>query len=102
MLRWPRVAYLHLPAAVWGALIELAGWVCPLTPLEQWLRGQAGDSGYSTGFIEHYVLPALYPSALTRNIQLVLGLLVITVNLAIYGYAFRRRGSGEAGKRGSE
>ena len=97
MLRWPRVAYLHLPAAVWGALIELAGWACPLTPLEQWLRRRAGGAGYSGGFIEHYILPVLYPSALTRPIQLILGVLVIAANLAIYGYAIRRRGSGKAG-----
>jgi len=102
VLRWPRVVYLHLPAAVWGALIELAGWVCPLTPLEQWLRRRAGGAGYSGGFIEHYILPVLYPSALTRPIQLILGGLVIAANLAIYGYAIRRRESGEAGRRGSE
>ena len=91
VLRWPKVAYLHIPAALWGAAIELAGWVCPLTPLENSLRRQAGESGYSTGFIEHYLLPILYPSALTRDIQLLLGVLVIGVNVAIYGYVFRRR-----------
>jgi hypothetical protein len=94
------VAYLHIPAAVWGALIELAGWVCPLTPLEQWLRRRAGGAGYSGGFIEHYILPVLYPSALTRPIQLILGVLVIAANLGIYAYVFRRNG-GEAGKQGS-
>lgn len=91
VLRWPKVAYLHIPAALWGAAIEFAGWVCPLTPLENSLRRQAGESGYSTGFIEHYLLPILYPSALTRDIQLLLGVLVIGVNVAIYGYVFRRR-----------
>jgi hypothetical protein len=91
VLRWPRVAYLHLPAAVWGAAIEFVGWTCPLTPLENWLRRRAGDSGYSSGFIENYLLPVLYPSALTRDIQLVLGLFVIVINLAIYGYVWRRR-----------
>lgn len=91
VLRWPRVAYLHLPAAVWGAAIEFAGWTCPLTPLENFLRRRAGDSGYSGGFIENYLLPVLYPSALTRDIQLVLGLLVIVINLGIYGYVWRRR-----------
>ncbi len=91
VLRWPKLAYLHIPAAVWGAAIEFAGWICPLTPLENWLRGQAGEGGYSTGFIEHYLLPVLYPSALTRDIQLVLGVLVIGVNLAIYSYVFQRR-----------
>jgi hypothetical protein len=84
------VAFVHLPAAVWGAAIEFAGWICPLTPLENSLRRQAGQSGYSTGFIEHYLLPVLYPSALTRDIQLLLGFLVIVVNVGIYVYILRR------------
>lgn len=91
VLRWPRLAYLHLPAAIWGAAIEFGGWVCPLTPLEQSLRRQGGDATYSSGFIEHYILPLLYPSALTREIQLVLGSLVIALNLIIYAYVLRRR-----------
>ena len=90
VLRWPRVAWLHLPAAIWGAAIELAGGICPLTPLENSLRRQAGGTGYSGGFIEHYILPILYPSALTRDIQLILGLLVLAVNLGIYGYVAHR------------
>ena len=92
VLRWPWVAYLHLPAAAWGALIEFGGWVCPLTPLEQSLRRSAGDAGYSGGFIEHYILPLLYPSALTRHLQILLGVLVLALNLAIYGLLLRRRG----------
>ena len=91
VLRWPKVAFLHIPAAVWGAAIEFAGWICPLTPLENSLRRQAGESGYSTGFIEHYLLPILYPSALTRDFQLLLGVLVVGVNLAVYTYSIRRR-----------
>lgn len=91
VLRWPRVAYFHIPAAIWGAAIELVGGICPLTPLENSLRQQAGGIGYSGGFIEHYILPVLYPSALTRDIQLLLGLLVLVLNVAIYGYVFRRR-----------
>jgi hypothetical protein len=91
VLRWPRLAYLHLPAATWGVLIEFAGWVCPLTPLEQSLRLKAGEQGYSGSFIEHYVLPLLYPSALTRTIQVALGIIVIAVNLGIYGYLIRSR-----------
>jgi Protein of Unknown function (DUF2784) len=91
VLRWPRLAYGHVPAAVWGAAIELGGWICPLTPLENWLRQQAGGTGYSGGFIEHYILPVLYPSTLTRNNQVVLGTLVLILNVAIYGYVFRRR-----------
>jgi len=91
VLRWPQLAYLHIPAAVYGAAIEFAGWVCPLTPLENWLRRQAGSAGYSGGFIEHYILPILYPSALSREIQLLLGFLVVAVNLAIYRYVFVRK-----------
>jgi uncharacterized protein DUF2784 len=91
VLRWPRVAYLHIPAAIWGAAIEFAGWVCPLTPLENELRRQAGSAGYSGSFIEHYILPVLYPSALSREIQLLLGFLVVAVNLAVYCYLFRAK-----------
>ena len=90
-LRWQRVAYLHIPAAIWGAAIELAGWICPLTPLENSLRTQAGSAGYSGGFVEHYILPVLYPSALTRDVQLILGFLVVAVNIAIYCYVFRAK-----------
>lgn len=90
-LRWPRIAYLHLPVAAYGALIELVGWVCPLTPLEKRLRESAGLQGYEGGFVEHYILPVLYPSGLTRDIQLSLGLVVIALNLAIYWvFAVRR------------
>jgi hypothetical protein len=89
VLRWPRVAYAHLPAAAWGALIEFAGWTCPLTPLENALRARAGETVYSGGFIDNYMLPLLYPSALTRTIQLVLGGAVIVINVCIYGYLLR-------------
>lgn len=88
--RRPRVAWLHLPAAAWGAVVEFAGWVCPLTPLEQWLRWRAGGSPYDTDFIEYYLLPVLYPARLTHDVQLVLGGLVVLINLAIYGGLERR------------
>jgi hypothetical protein len=95
-LRWPKVAYVHLPVAAYGALIELVGWVCPLTPLEKRLREGAGLEAYEGGFVEHYILPVLYPSGLTRGVQLVLGALVIGVNVIIYGVIAsrhrRRRG----------
>ena len=91
VMRWRRVAYIHIPAAIWGAAIEFAGWTCPLTPLEQWLRRRAGDTSYSAGFIEHYILPVLYPSALTRDIQFLLGFAVIVLNVAIYSYVFKAR-----------
>jgi hypothetical protein len=90
-LRWPWVAAVHLPAAVWGALIEFRGWICPLTPLENSLRASAGQAGYSGGFIEHYLLPAMYPSGLTRTIQLALGLIVVGVNIVVYWLVLRRR-----------
>ena len=90
VLRWPWVAALHLPAAVWGALIEFQGWICPLTPLEKSLREAAGEAGYQGGFIEHYLLPVLYPAGLTRGVQLVLGASVILVNLLVYGVVLVR------------
>ena len=90
VLRWPRLAWFHLPAAAWGALIEFGGWICPLTPLEKWLRVQAGLAAYEGGFIAHYLLPILYPAGLTRQTQVVLGLVVLAVNLAVYGYLLRR------------
>src|ERR687896_2492334 len=82
VLRWPRLAYVHLPVAAYGALIELVGWICPLTPLEKRLRERAGLEGYEGGFVEHYILPVLYPAGLSRDVQLVLGALVIAINLA--------------------
>jgi hypothetical protein len=90
-LRWPKVAYVHVPVALYGALIELVGWICPLTPLEKRLRESAGRAGYEGGFVEHYILPVLYPGALTREIQILLGLLVIVLNLAIYARVVRRQ-----------
>lgn len=91
VLRWPRLAWAHLPAALWGALIECVGWICPLTPLENALRRMAGEAGYNDGFVEHYLLPIVYPGALTREIQSVLGLLVVGVNAAVYCLVLRRR-----------
>ena len=77
---------------MWGAWIEFAGWICPLTPLEIWLRLRAGEAGYETGFIENYVLPVLYPSELARSTQLVLGMVVVVLNVAVYAWAWRRWG----------
>ena len=92
--RWPRVAWYHLPAAAWGCLVELTGLICPLTPLEKWLRLRAGGAPYEGGFIAHHLLPMLYPAGLTRGIQLLLGLLVIGLNLAVYTRLARRRMDG--------
>jgi hypothetical protein len=91
VLRWPAVMWLHLPAAAWGALIEFGGWICPLTPLEKSLRAQAGQVGYEGGFIEHYVIPLLYPGALTRGLQITLGVIVVAVNVVVYWNLLRDR-----------
>jgi len=90
VLRWPRTAWLHVPAAVWGTWIEFAGWICPLTPLENRLRARAGESGYATSFVEHYVVPVLYPAALTRELQWILGGLVVAINALVYLVVLRR------------
>lgn len=91
VLRWPRLAWAHLPAVAWGALIEFAGWICPLTPLENRLRVTAGESGYAGGFIDRYIVPVVYPAGLTRGMQLALGVAVIVINLVIYGLLLSRR-----------
>jgi hypothetical protein len=90
VLRWRWIAWLHLPAVAWGAFVEFSGWICPLTPLENWLRVQAGEADYDGDFVLRYLLPMLYPEALTHDIQVVLGALVLVVNLAIYGWLWRR------------
>ena len=87
--RWRWIAWLHLPAALWGAVVELTGWICPLTPLENWLRTQGGEATYAGDFIGRYLLPILYPEALTPDIQVMLGVLVLVVNLAIYGWLWQ-------------
>lgn len=91
VLRWPRLAWLHLPAVAWGASIELLGWICPLTPLENRLRHEAGLAGYEGGFVEHYLLPLLYPASLSRSVQVILGLSVLLINAVLYGSILRRR-----------
>jgi hypothetical protein len=89
VLRWPRSAWLHLPAVVWGAWTEFAGIICPLTPLENHFRRLGGQAGYAGGFIEHYVTGTLYPQGLTRGMQLVLGLAAVAINVAVYWYVLR-------------
>ena len=91
LLVWPRIAWLHLPAVVWGAYAELTSTICPLTPLENALRLRAGQAGYSGGFVEHYLLPIIYPAGLTAHVQTLLGAIVIAINVVFYAIAWRRR-----------
>lgn len=84
-LRWPRLVWAHLPAAIWGASIALGGWICPLTPLENSLRRSAGEAGYTGGFIEHYLVPLVYPQGLTREMQIGMGIAILAVNALAYG-----------------
>lgn len=97
VLKWPRIAWLHLPAALWGAVVEFTGWICPLTPLENILRTMAGESASDSDFIGRALLPLLYPAGLTRNAQLVLGTTVVLVNAAVYWWVFSK----SAGRRGT-
>ena len=89
--RWPRLAWVHIPAVVWGVVVELTGRICPLTPLENYLRRLAGNSSYSGGFIEQYLIPVIYPANLTVSTQYFLGGLVIAVNLVIYIIIIRKK-----------
>jgi hypothetical protein len=91
LARWPRLVWLHLPAAAWGAFIEFSGGVCPLTPLENQLRVLGGGAAYSGDFVERYLLPVLYPAGLTLPLQQVLGGVVVAVNLVAYALAYRAR-----------
>ncbi len=90
VLRWRWMALFHVPCAVWGLLIELFGWICPLTPLENSLRRTAGEAGYGGGFIEHYLLPVIYPGGLTREVQLALAAMVVAVNVGVYLLVWRK------------
>jgi hypothetical protein len=89
-LRWHRAVWIHIPAALWGGFVEISGWPCPLTPLENWLRQTGGGSGYEAGFIEYYLIPVIYPSGLTRGAQIALAAILVLVNAGIYGWVWRR------------
>ncbi len=91
VLRWRMIAWIHVPCALWGAWIEFQGWICPLTPVENRFRRLGGEAGYSGGFIEHYLVPLIYPSGLTRSTQIQLGLVVVAINVAVYGLIYWRR-----------
>jgi hypothetical protein len=90
VLKWRSVAAIHIPAAVWGALVELQGWYCPLTPLEQYLRREGGQGAYSGGFVQRYLMPVLYPADLDREMQMLLGAAVIAINLVLYAWVVIR------------
>ena len=89
--RWPRLAWAHVPAAIWGIAIEFGGWICPLTPLENHFRTLAGDEPYGGDFVARYLLPVIYPEGLTREAQFALGSAALAVNVAIYVAVLRRR-----------
>lgn len=90
-LRWPRAAWVHVPCAVWGSWVVIAGWICPLTPLEVSLRQAAGEAGYAGGFLDHYVRLVLYPPGLTRGVQVALGVAAVVLNVAVYVYVWACR-----------
>ncbi|MCM5678008.1 DUF2784 domain-containing protein [Schlegelella sp. S2-27] len=90
VLRWPRWAWVHLPAAAWGVWIEWSAGICPLTPLENRLRAAGGEVGYAGSFVEQYVMPVLYPVGLTPAVQAWLAAILLAVNLALYGTAWWR------------
>jgi hypothetical protein len=91
-LRWRRLIYLHIPALLWGVTVELTGWICPLTPLENRLRAAAGEPVYGGDFLQHYLTTALYPAALTRAVQIALAALLLLANAGAYGALWRAYG----------
>jgi len=91
VMRWPRLAWAHLPALCWGAYVSFTGRLCPLTPIEQSLRIQAGQQGYSGGFIDHYLAALIYPDGLTRSVQIAIGLTLVVFNAAVYGRLLYRQ-----------
>ena len=91
LLKWPRLAWLHIPVVAWGTLTEFLGLICPLTPLEIWLRQQAGTDPYPGGFVSHYLVPLIYPPGLTAGMQWLLGGVLLLINLLIYSWLFIRK-----------
>lgn len=89
VLRWPRLMWLHLPAAAWGVLIEFFGWWCPLTKWENYLLREAGRAGYDGGFVAHYIMPVIYPAGLTRGLEIAIGVFVLVLNAVVYWRVFR-------------
>jgi len=89
VVRWPRLVWLHVPAVAWAGLVELAGWPCPLTPLEISFREAGGTTGYDASFVDRYLVPVLYPADLTREVQMALGVFVLALNVGLYAWVFR-------------
>ena len=94
-LRWRWIPWLHLPALLWGGLVEVMGWRCPLTPLENWLRIAGGEAGHPGSFIERCLQPLIYPAELTRSDQVALGVALLLWNAAVYGLLLLRRARAE-------
>lgn len=90
ILRWKWLALIHMPAMIWGAMVEFLHLYCPLTPLENRLRAMAGEQGYAGGFVEHYIVALIYPTGLTPRVQLWLGSVVVLVNVLVYGLVAAR------------
>ena len=98
-LRWRWIPWIHLPSVVYGALIEFIGWTCPLTPLEWYLRRQAGQVGYEESFVGHYLVPLIYPAGYTYGLRMALGSAVVVVNVVVYAvYITRMRREGQCGE----
>ncbi|MEM7145133.1 MAG: DUF2784 domain-containing protein [Verrucomicrobiota bacterium] len=91
VLKWGWVAFLHLPCVMWGVLVEMTGWICPLTPLEQGLREAEGGAAYTGGFVDHYIVPIIYPEGLTRGMQIGFAIVVVAINLGVYGLVIAKR-----------
>jgi hypothetical protein len=98
-LKWRSMAWLHLPALAWGVALELGGWICPLTPLENHLRGRGGEETYTGDFVARYLVPVLYPEGLTRDAQVALGLAALLFNVGVYGFVVRQRLTRQASAR---
>jgi hypothetical protein len=90
--RWPWIAAPHLLAAAWGVYVEaMPGIICPLTPLENRFAELAGRAGYTGSFVEHYLVPIIYPDGLTPSVQWTLAGVVIAVNAVAYAWWLRRK-----------
>jgi len=88
LLWWRKLVWIHLPAVIWGIMIEFTGWICPLTPYENKFRQQAGLEMYDGDFVMRYIMPVLYPEDLTRSLQVAFGLVVLVINVICYYYVF--------------